>query len=447
MGQGQKKNNPYYVKRIFSPQRSGTCSFRSIHAFVASSINKEMYPLFKFQFKLFVLTKHFPDFKALASTSILNQSDYDKAKRDISFMKRAIEKYAAGVDKNADKIPDHEIEKAQHTIAQYINAIDQFEKKLRTYEGTCCQLRLGEMNTVKETPVLIKMNSPTSEDTVEDNSTHEKKHSHELKHYVSQAFAALEDISPLNTAQANAEQIDRTLEAIASHFYGVPTPPYSSEVHYMLDTLCKKIVTVGGWDKINFKKPHSFDNLQKIHLYLLEHGIPKPTENLFNSERYVLLLFITEGIENVYKQLPPQFRIDNITHPTFEYPEVHLDFIDPFWQTQWTQMQAQKKNDRKGHSLSYLDAIDMKKEKSKKITLTEEQADNVLAWWIEQTQNIDYEIQENIKDDRRQQDNYITNLKSKWEENIKKFQVEIDNYKETINGYDQLLNQANSPKS
>lgn len=147
------------VKNCLSPQRSGTCPYRSLQALVANTLPKEEYAYFKFDFKMFLLNQYLPELKKntieLESTTIeelkSTQDSKIEIKNEIKNAIKQINNYAENfiniIDKDNDQaknllenlIRDLEIldliEKEEPTtedLLNYLDVIKDFSIKLTT---------------------------------------------------------------------------------------------------------------------------------------------------------------------------------------------------------------------------------------------------------------------------------------------------------------------------
>lgn len=133
------------IDRFLSTQRSGTCCYRSLLAFISKTMTQEEYKLFKFNLKMHLLNQYLPELRGATNLPISNEIGYDEARLRYNTIKHAIEKFAGGIKKLERSLPENKVKEAQAFIIEYNAQLRLFEKQLEAYEKSLFAKNVQEL--------------------------------------------------------------------------------------------------------------------------------------------------------------------------------------------------------------------------------------------------------------------------------------------------------------
>lgn len=115
-------------------QRAGTCVYRSLQSFIARSLNQNDYPIFKFEYKLFMLKKYLPELRKLAANMSKSDEEYRNRVLDYNLVSKMVQKFSDEIQKNSDKIDPQDLLDAKTQLANYNVLLKRIEKNLYELE-------------------------------------------------------------------------------------------------------------------------------------------------------------------------------------------------------------------------------------------------------------------------------------------------------------------------
>lgn len=370
---GKKEELDSKMCQFVSPQRSGTCTYRSLMAFFASSMPKDRYKLFKIEFKLHMLRKYLPELKNPVT-------DYDKARRQYNVVQRSIEKFANGVKKLQSELATSTLKELEHVLVEYQMSLAHFQRALQHFEKEHFAF---ECTPVKaQRAISITYDYPSLQVAIQRNLDKACSHRFNAGRLCEQIDKAESSEKALHTYVHNKEQLS-TIESL-----------------FVADYLFRKIGSIEALRTMEFQNPAQaqMDFCTLLNRIAKEH-ITK-TDQSHRALTRGIFLFCCFGIERTTALLPENARIIREGNLNIVGPHKAIgqqQTADPFWTRIYSEILAiTKKRDSSTICFNNF-AIDETIRATVKINKA--LVEDISSWWEQSSK-----CTESIQKDRKAQE-------------------------------------------
>lgn len=379
---GVKETSNDRTQQFLSPQKSGTCTYRSTLAFLAHSMSREEYKLFKLDFKLYMLDLYYPQLHT-AGTSPVDATNYDVRQLELSTIRQSIEKFSEGLKKLKDSLPPEKIKLARNKIMVYQSQLIKLEQGILKYEK--------ELYAQALTQNLSKTEQHSFQNPRSD--THINKGQNDV---LISRFAASQlvwqtcapTIAAINSIGRDSPQLSTQIENCLAEFSKlvVDKKVPDSEKILIASQFFQKIGSISAWDTIIFTKPLIVQKQLKsltdqfgamVNNSLLDHKV----------ERVCIYFSLCYALEKVTRQLPKELIIIDLPEKSaINTPENQsllksLRTSDPFW-VEYIQGMTQLQE--AGSSLKFFSKEDVAtselRKTSEKMFLSKDIAKQIWKW-------------------------------------------------------------------
>ncbi|MBS0636213.1 MAG: hypothetical protein JSS12_01785, partial [Verrucomicrobia bacterium] len=406
---GKRETVPPEVQSQVSPQRSGTCTYKSLLAWLANSMSQQEYKLAKIELKLYMLESYLPTMQKLAKTAIKTECDYNDLRRTYSIISRSIEKFSTSLENLKLVLPSDKIAQAQDSILRYKRELPLFEAQILAYEKSIN--KKSELATTSQGPARFAV-SNTAQYQPSDRAQGVAA-SHLLSLAATNLITAIDHTSP------------EEIVARIANLENIPPEEYT----YILDLLLKKVGSVTEWQNIHFREPEqAFANVKKIANYLAK-GISKHSA----AADYARYFTFTLALETAYNQsgFKPSLGA-SILDPTAIHTLTSLQCSDPFWVKKIQELFLTSLKSSRLTYATYTNA-------SSKLELGQKITDAIISWYID-PQNAAFKdkIQVSVRADRETQKREIAKLIREQEERLAHAKAEVIRLNRTIAEFESL---------
>lgn len=398
---GNKDIVPADVQQMLSPQRSGTCIYRSLQTFIANQLTQKEYKLFKCRFKNFLLNKYLPTLQRASGKKIETVEEYSSCRQDYAAIKRSVEKYAASIEKIALGLPPEEVQKLETTLLEYKAALIEFKKRIIDFEKSFYPPT--QLTETRHASVICKIPEFKPAKTVSEAET--AWDSSLSGTFKGRALCLLKDIANLKPGDSNFSlQVENIINELATLPYEEASSIYTSQSIYLFDLLCRKLGGIEGWGKLNFanatKAVQSFNKIVR--------SLASQTDKNTSAELHGMFLSFSLGLEAAFKQWNKESKMLVDTFPRILscVPSIEkMQSSDPFWRDQlvklsgiidlevWTNVSYSKKQLDSAQGMFI-----------PKMTLA-----SAIGKWLDQPEQaaLRKEIQESVKNDRQKMNQIV----------------------------------------
>lgn len=287
--------------RMLSPQRSGTCSYSSLLAFLAHAMPENDYKMLKLDFEIHLLKKFLPQLHTIAKKEIDSEDMWQEVRQMRSVIEQSIAKLASETAKLAGNPSSFsgKIQEVLDHIATYRTELRLLQQREQEYEKTIYQASIHELTA--QHIVSAPVNVPE-----EVQSTSDPLHIPFKSLDILKTIESIPKISVEECLQllANANIPDRELSYIYLCFF-------------------KKLGSLREWTTVKFQRPDTaFAHLQKIIMQAAK-GVQYNT-SVYDPDRYIMVLAFHYGLEQAFKQLPENMRI-----PPLDFSSAISSLITP----------------------------------------------------------------------------------------------------------------------
>lgn len=302
---GEKELMDPRIEHFLSPQQSGTCTYKSLHAFFAHKMRGEDFYLFECQFKTYLLQEFLPKMRKLAAKVIDGEQDYSLQRAHYAIIKRSIEEFSRELGEFDPLLPEQDVENARKEIVEYQALLAQFKQNLAKYErkvfsGSLEQLTAGKSVSFS---VIRYWSSKTSKN--QSSCSVPKMYS------ISKEALALDEIIsqiPTNSADSNySRSIESAIESIKDI-----SQISDSEQLYLIDQFFKRVGPLSNWKNVKFSDPvKTLHELNIIGSRFLSVNLSVSSTDLIymNTKQMLMFLSISYAFENAFEQCPQDKKI------------------------------------------------------------------------------------------------------------------------------------------
>lgn len=327
---GNKDVVPADVQQMLSPQRSGTCIYRSLQTFIANQLTQKEYKLFKCQFKSFLLTKYLPVLQSASGRKIETVEEYSKCRQDYATIKRSVEKYAASIERIASGLPPEEVKKLEITLLGYKAELGEFKKRILDFEKSFYPppepTQSGYSLALCKIPKFKPAKTVSEAETAWDSSI--------SGHFKDKGLRLLKNISSLNPSDIKfSVEVENIVHELAMLPYQEGSSIYTSQSIYLFDLLCRKIGGIEGWEKVHFVDPskavQSFNKIVRSFASQIDKNSSAELHGLFFS--------FSLGLEKAFKQWNKESKmlVEPFPRIISHVPSIEkMQSSDPFWRDQ-----------------------------------------------------------------------------------------------------------------
>ncbi len=406
------------VQRLVSPQRSGTCTYKSLLACLANNMTQRDYKLFKMEFKLFLLERYIPDLQKIASKNITTVEAHKETRESYSIIKRSIEQFAKSLENLSAILPSEKIVEAKKKIVLYQNMLKQMDAKVLQFESH------NNLRSVGNVSQLVSLSITKSSDfkdisdmkTTDGDSIIAKFHQEDIVKIV-------QDIHNLPTPQD--QNFQKKYELILQGIQKiVGREDVKKVLPDILDQLFKKIGSFKNIEKMNFEDAKmSFEAISQI-ANCLYTNLDKSSPS-----HQIMMLCLVRHLEQAYCQrtkteclpkLPLQGRGSNIVCPNSIYFAKDIQCTDPFWVKLHDDLWLSSNN----KYTNIFASVDFHEENS--YTLNEHIATSVMDWYKDtRNEPLQKQVQESITRDRELQKREVEKLKNETQQQLDKKKQEL----------------------
>lgn len=390
---GQKEPHDPRIDRLLLPQRSGTCCYRSILAWLAHTMDPASYKLFKFEWKMYLLDRYLPMLTAVAQKEITTPEQLMQVRQQESVIKRSLEKFTGSYDNLKMILPEAAFKQLQQKILLYNYQLERLDQQISAYEKA---LYSGKIDTLRATatgsPCQLCAYTPpplTEPSTVESHLFTEKQ---------TALLQAIESFDIRNLS--DAEAIITQLAACAT------SDALDTEFLYICSAFIKKMKTLQAWQEVKFSDASTaFANLERIAHCIAVRFRPDTIGQ--KSEAYLMFLIMHYATEQAFRQLPPdQTLIPNTFTTMLSHAVERLEtccFHDPEWVFYVQQICDFQQKSRDLPIVTFEAKTSQAWHTCGNVScdVPEEFAEHVHAWWFrDDNAQLRMDVEESIKTDR-----------------------------------------------
>lgn len=314
---GIKEN---FNRNATTPQRSGTCPYSCLKAFLKRTLGKEAYKALKIEFKLYLLKEYEGCLAFAAKSNITTEAEYRNRLQTKQLFACAIEKFASSLIKPEIKATKKQKEQAMLYNLRYTHLLQELSQKLEGFERAFIKDHI-------QFPYPLHLQMPSYQANVpqfKPGAISDFKCSNE---YIT-TFSAIQNLPEDITDKNFSKQLEEAVLKLNGQFSQCRV----QDVFYLVDLLCKKIGSISNWKKIPFSQPKGMLRA----LSQLASSLLNWNDDKYRAESQCMFFFTLLGIEQVFWQLPEKDRVLS-TRSCYCLPNSHIaDFEalftqDPFW--------------------------------------------------------------------------------------------------------------------
>jgi hypothetical protein len=327
---GTPESLPDDVLSAVSPQRSGTCTYMCLDAFVARSLPQDQYRECKFRFRTFLLESYRKDLNEILARGVTDET-YDNVQFTVAVVRSSVEHFADRIQKLRADIPPTYLQRAQEEIVQYEHIIAELEQKIDEYEqAKSVRTGIPGVSRQWQTPTEIYPRDAA----VVDHPQFNAGGSHfwtEGTHRVLDAIRSLPDCRDMNFPRQFSNALTDVLD--------IPT---DDEFFVAFDELCKKIPTFKDWESVRYSNPEqACEQWREIMTRIasrIEHNSP--------PQFYLQFLYAGLAFYHAYRQMPnvPQIPLGAFFPDYMRAKIALLTTTNPFWAARLEEFKALARN-------------------------------------------------------------------------------------------------------
>ena len=320
---------PDDVLGAVSPQRSGTCTYLSLDAFLARSCTQHEYRELKFRFRTFLLDAYRGTLEGKIDVPVTDET-YPKIKMEISVVQSAVAHYADRLQKLRSDIPAADVRKAQEQILQYEFLLKKLAAQVQAYE----EHHGAEAAQFLKTDALAEVaavNPPVS--SVMDPLFHGLG---ATRTWSREAQAFL-DFVRQKLPKRDDEEFSQALVASLRLLSNIP-PENRAEYAFCFDILCRSVPSVSDLARMPYPDPvGAFQEWHKVF-----EQLSKAIYNGAQPETYLQFFYAAAALYFAYRQIPnvPEIPLGAFFPPQLHGRIGHLTTTDPFWAYRLNEIQA-----------------------------------------------------------------------------------------------------------
>lgn len=379
---------PDDVQPAVSSQNSGTCAYRSLHAFFARYLSQVAFKKMKFGFQLFLFDQYVPSLEKEADEEIPNIATFEEKREKHAILSRSIAYLSKTFQKIASLTSDTEKDRTAQLIDRYTVLLERLQRKTLEYEKTIQQPGAFQ-RTIGFAPFTLPYDEAPSRVKKGDAPSG-------LLSQEEHTCAQLIDAIPAPTHPRYRETLKSALENLAQ------LPESGSSSTELYEAFIKKIPSPKTWESIRYDTVESAaiaaKNLQKIAIYVasnISSSLPSSTK------LYLIVISAAYGAEQAFLQSTLG---KHIAHTSFLGKHfvpclLKIQISDPFWT-------AFKENlihlASEGSTEEYINTEVTSQFKGKQLGLPMRKA--IWSWWSDSTtESLRKKVSESIQKDRIRQ--------------------------------------------
>jgi hypothetical protein len=370
---GKVEKLPDDVQPVVSSQKSGTCAYRSLHAFFARSLSQKEFKRFKFGFETYLLKQFVYEFSCRTQKPIHNTTVYEATREEYAIMKRSVAYYAKTFEKVQPLLDTTAIATARNLEDTYTHLLHELEEKMWNFEKSSQTF----ISTIPSTlqPKKIELPYTTApEDVI---PTLPKQN---LLGDEQECFRLLDTLPSFTDPQFNQKYAE-ALHAISAKISKTQIPAFFKELCvYAL----KKVPSIASWDSMKLSPElalQAYEDLQLIARHLCagipEEPNPKPLP--------IVALTAIYGAEKMFwqtqhgKHLINKSFLGNLFNPFL----LQIQTSDPFWTANTKELLDKASSNT---TPSFFDKNIFENKQENKLGEPLQQA--IWAWWNDQEAEI-----------------------------------------------------------
>jgi len=404
MLEGTKEETPFKNLVVATPQRSGTCPYRCLKAFLASCLGTRAHKALKLDFKLYLLEQYESVLQFAAKKKILSLFEYEERVRTKQLFSFAIEKFAASLVKPDTLATKEQVNLTKEKILIYTHLLKEFTQTIELYEKEFNANQKQNVTPLHFTHSLRQMACP--------------------QFFSSKVMDVKCSQSYLAAYEAVESLSENTIEEALSKLSANIIDYYTHDSFYLVDQFFKRVGTCANLKKVTFQDPQrAFTLLSQLAGKLVEWG-----NDYFSPEIHGMFFFSLLGMNQAFWQLAIKDRV--LTKSDLKLlPSTLIPFLegfqtqDPFWKSRFEEFILEAKS--KNESL-----ITISKEDDFIFELTQRAVDEICSWFkSEHAKPVREMVEAEIKADREAQEIEIKNRTQELTEGVDKLIKEIENCK------------------
>ncbi|MBA3816767.1 MAG: hypothetical protein H0X29_09685, partial [Parachlamydiaceae bacterium] len=332
---GNQETSADRVQQFLSPQKSGTCTYRSTLAFLAHSMSKDEYKIFKLDFKLYMLSLYYPELQKAVQEPV-DAKNYEERQLELSTIRRSIEKFSEGIKKLKESIPPEKIKEARDKILIYESKLKKLEQGILKYEKQLYSKALAEdINLTKpasfysQRGVVVHVNEGQSEALIS-----QLKANRLSRQACEPAIALINTIPTDRNSPEFSTQIEKCIFAFSNLVNNKSIN--ENEKIVIASQFFQKIRNINAWDKILFSSPRTIQkelkNLTDKFGALIDNTLSD-----HKAERVCIYFSFCYALEKASKQLSKEFIIIDLPEKSAVNTSENQSLLkslrtsDPFW--------------------------------------------------------------------------------------------------------------------
>ncbi|MBS0655907.1 MAG: hypothetical protein JSR46_09030, partial [Verrucomicrobia bacterium] len=131
---GTKEKVDPNIRYFVSPQRGGSCTYRSFDAFMAHSMPEKEYKHYHFIFNMRMMDEYLPQLQSVADRPITSDDEYQDCILELGLVTRSVEDFAKRVGGMAGSVPKPMVAGAREKIVAYEAQLKKLEFQIVDYE-------------------------------------------------------------------------------------------------------------------------------------------------------------------------------------------------------------------------------------------------------------------------------------------------------------------------
>jgi len=314
------------LQRYVSPQRSGTCTYRSLQAFFAHTLSAEDYKIFKCEYKIHLLKRYMPDLEA--SCTSITKDNYLEHRRSCTMLRLSLQKFANGAAKLTPLLTKEKLSEVQLVIAQYEHLLNRYESEILKVEKELTQKSVATLS--EEGRWIQLQGSPKYAAPLCEPKYSAQASTSPLSPCASKLLARIEALDPQSVEKVDACLKDFA-EAIANKQIEV------NEFIFIYDLFFKKMGSHHAWDTLACINPARLQDMHTIIHYLVSQTANARVLN-HRFELHTMAFATFYAYECSFRSLPEAQRLLQSDFPSFlanvEFSDFrHMHTLDPFWRS------------------------------------------------------------------------------------------------------------------
>lgn len=399
------------IEHFLKLQRSGTCTYAGLEAWIAHQMDDESRRIFMCEYKTSILKEGYPFFAKLSKEKIANEKDYKRTKEEYAIINRSLEDFSRFIHEQESSIPEETLERAKWVILQYQEGLHRLNASIVHYEKNCFS---NHINNYKATAAKIEFELPTNLDLLK--KTPLTKGDLVNPEFLSEdSTQTLKLIDAISLDNKRGSEIPKSFYSALCSIKKLGKESYNSEELYVLEKYFKRLgIPFIDTEACIFNKTDTGLTYEE-HAISILHSVREKLFHTLNSNKtsalpYLLLLSAIQWQEMLFKQLPLKDRVITNSYPNIlsccsieDLNALRTD--DPFWMF-YIRTIKDIHSESSPHPFKH---IALYKECS--FTLPSQMATDIWNWWeSEHNHDLRKEVLKSIEKDRKSQKEMIREI-------------------------------------